>query len=96
MERNYRCPLGEIDIVAQDKDTIAFVEIKTRSSREIFQAKEAVDLRKQRQVSKVALFYLKSRDLMEKRARFDVVAVLKEGSKDRLELIKDAFELRYP
>ncbi len=82
--------------MAKEKDTIVFVEIKTRSSRGTGYAKEAVDLRKQRQISKAALFYLKSRDLLGKKARFDVVAIIKGVEKDGFELVRDAFELQYP
>lgn len=96
LERNFRCPLGELDIVAKEKDTIVFVEIKTRSLRDTCLAKEAVDLRKQRQVSKVALFYLKAKDLLGKKARFDVVAIGKEGPVKEVELIRDAFEFKAP
>ena len=60
--RNYRCPLGEIDLIAEDAGTLVFVEIKTRKGRSLGYAKEAVDARKRRQLSKVALAYMKSND----------------------------------
>jgi putative endonuclease len=53
--RNYRCPLGEVDLIAKDGDTLVFIEIKTRKGRSIGYAKEAVNDRKKRQLSKVAL-----------------------------------------
>lgn len=93
--RNYRCPLGEIDLIAFDGDTLVFLEIKTRKGRSVDRAKEAVDARKQRQLSKAALFYLKSEGLIEKKARFDVVAVSLEGGKTQIEMIQNAFDLQY-
>ena len=93
--RNYRCPLGEVDLIAMDGDTLVFIEVKTRKGRSLAYAKEAVHHKKRRQLSKVALFYMKSNNLSEARARFDVVAVSLEGGKQQVEVIRDAFELAY-
>ncbi|MDY6880053.1 MAG: YraN family protein [Desulfatiglans sp.] len=93
--RNFRCPLGEIDLIAKDGNTLVFVEIKTRKGRSIAYAKEAVDLRKRRQISKVALAYMKSNSCIDTKARFDVIAVSLCGKKPEIELIKNAFELSY-
>jgi len=93
--RNYRCPLGEVDLIAEDNGTLVFVEIKTRRGRSIGYAKEAVDARKRRQISKVALAYMKSKDCFESSARFDVVAISLWGDKPRIEVIKNAFDLAY-
>jgi putative endonuclease len=93
--RNYRCPLGEVDLIAEDSGTLVFIEIKTRSGRSIGYAKEAVDARKRRQLSKVALAYMKSNDCFETSARFDVVAISLWGDKPRIEVIKNAFDLAY-
>lgn len=95
LKTNYRCPLGEIDLVARDGDVLVFVEIKTRRNEPLGQAKEAVTRRKQAQLSKVALAYMKSNNLWGSKARFDVVAIgLIDGRKE-IEVIKDAFELAY-
>ncbi len=93
--RNYRCPLGEVDLIAMDGETLVFIEIKTRRGRSIGYAKEAVDARKKRQLSKVALAYMKSNICGETRARFDVVAVSLPGGKPKIEVIRNAFELAY-
>ena len=93
--RNFRCPLGEVDIIAKDGDTLVFLEIKTRKKGSLAYAKEAVDERKKRQLSKVALSYLKSNDLDNVKARFDVVAICLEGDEPEIELIKNAFNLTY-
>lgn len=92
---NYRCTLGEIDIIAKDGDTLVFIEIKTRKGRSIGYAKEAVDARKRRQLSKVALAYMKSNDCCETKARFDVVAVSIDKNKHEIEVVKNAFDLAY-
>ncbi len=91
--RNYRCPLGEVDLIARDGDTLVFIEIKTRRGKGLAGAKEAVGPRKRRQLSKVALYYMKKEGFLGQKARFDVVAVGLEGGRARLEVIKDAFEL---
>ena len=95
IERNYRCPMGEVDIVARDGDTLVFLEIKTRKSRSIAYAKEAVNNRKRRQLSKVALAYMKANNCSDARSRFDVVAVSLKGDKRQVELIRNAFDLEY-
>lgn len=95
VKTNYRCPLGEIDLVARDGDVLVFVEIKTRRNEPLGQAKEAVTRRKQAQLSKVALAYMKSNNLWGSKARFDVVAIGLIDGKNEIEIIKDAFELAY-
>ena len=93
--RNYRCPLGEIDLIAMDGDTLVFIEIKTRKGRSVGYAKEAVNARKQRQLSKVALAYMKSNNCHDVRARFDVVAVCVGQGEPEIQVIKNAFDLAY-
>ncbi|MFW6114728.1 MAG: YraN family protein [Thermodesulfobacteriota bacterium] len=95
LERNYRCPLGEIDLIARENGTVVFVEIKTRRNRSLAEAKEAVHKKKQGQLSKVALAYLKSKNLWGAKARFDVVAIGIGQGKASIEIVKDAFELAY-
>jgi len=94
LSKNYKSKVGEIDIVARDKDTLVFVEVKTRSSGLFGEPAEAVVLRKIRQLSKAALVFLKENNLLDSKARFDVVSV--SCSKDigtKIDLIKNAFEL---
>jgi putative endonuclease len=92
---NYRSPVGELDVVAKDGDCLVFIEIKTRRRGAIESAKAAVDARKQRQVSKAALAYMKSNGWSDVRSRFDVVAVGLDKGVPRIEVIKNAFELAY-
>ena len=92
--RNYKTKLGEIDIIAEDKDTLCFIEVKTRKSDNFGLPQEAIFKHKQRQISKVAINFLKNNNLLEKKARFDVIAITYlEKDNPRLDLIKDAFEL---
>ena len=95
LETNYRVQLGEIDIVAKDRDTIAFVEVKTRRSVHFGSPKWAITAQKQKKISTVALYYLKTTNQSAAKARFDVVTVTLNQDKPRVEIIKNAFELAY-
>ena len=90
--RNYECLLGEIDLVARHKDTLVFVEVKTRSSEEMGLPAEGVTLRKRQQIIRCAKYYLKRYRLEDVPCRFDVVSVwMLEGREPVLEVIPDAF-----
>jgi len=91
--RNYKTRLGEIDIIAIEQDTLCFIEVKTRASLSFGSPLEAVSIPKQRQISKAALMFLKEKNLLNKKARFDVVSVVYSKDKPKLDLIKNAFEL---
>jgi putative endonuclease len=95
IERNYTCKMGEMDIIAREKDTLAFIEVKTRTSSMFGPPQLAVNDAKQWQLSKVALYYLKEKRLEDIKARFDVVAILLGQEGGEIELIKDAFEVRW-
>ena len=89
LERNYSAPQGELDLIALDGDTLAFVEVKTRKSFAFGAPELAVDRRKQDRMIKAALGYLKYKKLHQMPCRFDVVAI----SGDKVELIRNAFEM---
>jgi putative endonuclease len=91
-ESNFRCSLGEIDIVAREKSELVFIEVKTRKSRELGYPEQAVGIRKQKKMSQLALWYLQKKKLNGISARFDVVAItlLPEGNEIRL--IRNAFD----
>ena len=91
--RNYVCKMGEMDIIAKEKGTLVFIEVKTRTSTTFGPPQLAVDQKKQRQLSKVALNFLKEKRLEDVKARFDVVAILLGPKGEEMELIKDAFDL---
>ena len=95
LEQNYRTQLGEIDIIAKEKKTIVFVEVKSRKSIRYGNPKWAVTLKKQRKISMVALQYLKSIRQTDARARFDVVAIISNRDEPQIEIVKNAFELAY-
>ncbi len=90
LQRNYRTPLGEADIIAQDRDAVVFVEVKARSSDAYGQPFEAVNSRKQEKLRKVALYYLKQNKI-EVQIRFDVVSILSRNGKDEINHIREAF-----
>jgi len=95
IEQNFKTKIGEIDIIARDKDALVFVEVKARNSFKFGNPKLAVTSKKQRKISMVALQYLKSIKKSNVKARFDVVAVIKDKNKYNVEIIKNAFELAY-
>lgn len=92
-ERNYRQKNGEVDIICADRGTIVFVEVKTRKTTHFGDPLEAVNLRKQRQISAAALGYLSRHDLHDTPARFDVVGVLIGPGDPQITHVRDAFEL---
>jgi putative endonuclease len=96
IEQNYVCDLGEMDIIAKEKDSLVFVEVKTRTSMAFGPPQLAVTPFKQRQLSKVALHFLKEKNLKDIKARFDVVAILFPPEEEKIELIQNAFDLQYP
>lgn len=88
LEKNFRCALGEIDIVAKDGEFLVFIEVKTRSSNAFGEPMEAVDFYKQRKLSKLAVYYQKLKRKLDVPVRFDVVDIVGE----QITLIKSAFE----
>lgn len=76
LTRNWRIKAGEIDIIAQDGDTLVFCEVKSRSSTRFGTGAEAVDARKQRKIMQVATLYLQRYRLSNQRCRFDVIEIL--------------------
>ncbi len=84
---------GEIDLIAVDKRTVVFVEVKTRSSNFAGEPAEAVDDKKQRHMTTAALTYLRKHRLLEHAARFDVVTLVwsDEQHFPQVEHIENAF-----
>ena len=95
LHRNFRLRFGEIDIIAYDKDTLCFVEVKARTTDELGGPLESITYFKQRKLSKLALAYLRREyKSLEVQARFDVVAIaLDEQGRETVEIIKNAFEV---
>jgi putative endonuclease len=76
LARGVHSRLGELDIIAVDRRTVVFVEVKTRQSGDTGHPTEAIDERKQRRMTQAALAYLKAKGLLKYSARFDVVAII--------------------
>jgi putative endonuclease len=94
LARNYRQKCGEIDIIAQDRDTLVFIEVKTRKTLSFGPPFAAVTEKKQKQIGRVAQDYLCRNDLYNRPARFDVVSILiKDGKEPDIELLANAFDL---
>ncbi len=82
LEKNFRCKVGEIDLIGKDKDTLVFVEVKYRRNAKVGTPEEAVGFRKQRTIRKVAEYYLLTHfGGYSTPCRFDVVAI--EGQEIR-------------
>jgi putative endonuclease len=91
---NYRCKLGEIDIIARDGPVLVFIEVKTRSGLGYGSPAASVNPRKQKQISRAAQWYLAERQLFDSPARFDVVSVLcRDTHCRRIDHISNAFDL---
>lgn len=80
---------GEIDLIALENTTLCFIEVKTRSSDELVLPLSAVDVRKQRQITRAARGYRKTFGLSNQEYRFDVVSIVLKGRKaPKTDLIK--------
>lgn len=92
---NFRCRMGEIDIIAENKSCLVFVEVKLRKSADYVQAREFVDTYKQERLRITASLYL-SRNEIEKPARFDVVEIYAPQGMDtrrpKIIHLEDAFQ----
>lgn len=84
---NFKTKFGEIDIIAQDKDTIVFVEVKRRETLKFGRPIEAIDYRKELKIKRVAEYYLNKTKNYEVNVRFDVIEILGK----EISHIKNAF-----
>lgn len=73
--RNFRCEFGEIDLIALDGDCLVFVEVRSTEEKQTERPAESVGPAKQRQLTKLALYYLKQKRLLDHAARFDVIII---------------------
>lgn len=94
--KNYRCKLGEIDLVMLHKNTTGttwvFVEVRLRTNKRFAPAAETVDYRKQQKIIKTATRFLQEQRLYDKVAcRFDVVALDQTGTAPSVQWIQNAF-----
>jgi putative endonuclease len=101
---NFLVPLGrglrgqrltaEIDVIAYDQDTLAFIEVKTRASDNMVPPERSVDLRKQRQIARAARRYRQLMKVSHEPYRYDVVTVLPSDTGDEIELLRGFFDDR--
>jgi putative endonuclease len=91
---NYRCPLGEIDIVAEDGETLCFVEVRSRAGLRYGAPVETVGPAKQRRIVSVARHYLMSQGVAGRPLRFDVVSVVGSPAEAKqIDYFPDAFQV---
>ncbi len=93
LERNYRVPCGEIDLILEKRQVLVFVEVKARRSSRYGLPQEAVGQTKQQRILKAAMWYCRERGLQGRELRFDVIALMfhPDGSCD-VDHIPNAFD----
>ena len=93
LEKNFRCRQGEIDIIAEEKGVICFVEVKSRFSESFGLPEEAVTGWKHKKLLTVAVIYLEKKRIKSQDMRFDVVSVDLKSEKARI--LKNAFDVNF-
>lgn len=94
LEKNFRCRLGEIDIIAEDGEgALCFVEVKARSSDAYGRPEEVVNSYKQKRLAATAFIYIEKNQIKSRDMRFDIVSVDLGSGKSRI--LKNAFEVSY-
>ncbi len=78
LHRNYKCPFGEIDVIAQKDSTICFIEVKTRSSDNFGAPNQAVNKTRQSRYINSARYYFSGKEI-DCTIRFDVIEITKQG-----------------
>lgn len=93
IKRNYRCKIGEIDIIAKHENFLSFMEVKTRYEIGYGSPAESVNKRKQFKICKIAEFYILENHLLNLNFRFDVIEVLLNNKNNsfQVRLIENAF-----
>lgn len=93
LEKNYRTPVGEIDIIATHNEELIFVEVKTRTSTEFGWPEEAVTHSKQNTIRRVAWFYLRRFPDPKPSFRFDIISILEHPQTRKYDLhhLENAF-----
>ena len=96
LERNYRCPLGEIDLIALNKRVVVFVEVKTRRVDTSGAPLESVNAVKQRRLKRTALHYLNKHRLHDRDVQFDVVGISLRSDPPAVQHVRHAFDFSEP
>ncbi|WP_446899497.1 YraN family protein [Clostridium sp. LBM24168] len=95
LEQNFRCRIGEVDIIGKDKNFLCFIEVKTRKSKKYGLPGEAVNHRKKVKIYKAANIYILKNKLYNCNFRFDIVEIMLNTNYNthNIRLIKNAFHL---
>ena len=88
--KNYKTKCGEIDLIAQKGEVLAFIEVKTRKNN-YFPISNVITIGKQRKISKTAQLYIIKNKIQDKVCRFDVATVIKTNQTFSIEYIENAF-----
>jgi putative endonuclease len=93
LETNFRCKLGEIDIIAKDRHIVVFVEVRTVTGPTEMPPYNSVTRHKQGQVKRAALFYISQNNLVNTQFRFDVIGITLDphGGEPKIEPVYNAF-----
>lgn len=92
VQRNFTCKAGEIDLIVQKDDSLVFVEVRSRSGTEYGEPSETVNRKKQDKIRKTAKYYLYCNPHLEHYyCRFDVISIVWQNGKTKIEWIPDAF-----
>jgi len=94
LTRNFSCQLGELDLIALDRKTIVFVEVRSTEDRALEFPVASVDETKQRRLTRLATYWLQKKRLLDHPARFDVLAVAwpSGAAEPKIEHFRNAFE----
>jgi putative endonuclease len=92
VEKNYRCPEGEIDIIARQQDTLVFIEVRTKTSQMYGRPEESITPTKAARLRTLAAHYGQSHEGLPEARRIDVVAIQmnRNGRASRIEIIENA------
>ncbi len=92
LARNYRCPLGELDLVVEEDGVVVFVEVKTRRGSRAGTGAEAVAPYKRRRLRRLARYFLAAHGFGVVPCRFDVISLTVGVGRARVEVLRNAFQ----
>jgi putative endonuclease len=96
LRKNYRTPVGEIDLIAEHKSVLVFIEVKSRTNAAFEHPFMAVTPRKQKKIAQTANYFLAKNTVGDRKIRFDVVSVLPDNETPdalQVEVLQDAFRV---
>ena len=93
VEKNFRCFLGEIDLIMKYDEELVFIEVRSRTDTSFGEPYETVNMKKQKKLYKLAEYYLNLKELHDRSCRFDVVSLIltPEGSVRKIDHMENAF-----